>query len=229
MIDARHNYWRDHFGRQHRKKNLAGAARSMDYSNDRLQAQTYAHVLEALGSLKDRTLLDAGCGWGILSRMAHALGALTVGIDFVPETIQALRNLHPAIRWEVADLAEPRQLDLLGVFDRVAAVEILQCVDFASSLATLWNHVAPGGRLVGCVPNSECPFAPGIRERLREWVPVSPAEISSAAGSLAGCSEVIFRGLTYLEDQRFLPYLASAWGPEISGTPNRIVFALLRA
>ena len=117
----------------------------------------------------------------------------------------------------------------LGVFDRVAAVEILQCMHFQSSLAALWSRVAPGGRLVGCVPNSLCPFAPGVRQRLPEWIPISPEEISTAAHGLPGCSEVIFKGLTYLEDQHFLPYVASAWGPSISGTPNRIVFTLLRA
>ncbi|MBZ5610773.1 MAG: methyltransferase domain-containing protein [Acidobacteriia bacterium] len=226
---SQHSYWQDHFRRQHPKKNGAGIAKSMDYSNDRLQVQTYAHILEALGSLRGRTLLDAGCGWGLFSLMAYSLGASPVGVDFVPETIEALRDLHPMIRWEVSDLAGAGQLDSLGVFDRVAAVEILQCMHFQSSLAALWSRVAPGGRLVGCVPNSLCPFAPGVRQRLPEWIPISPEEISTAAHGLPGCSEVIFKGLTYLEDQHFLPYVASAWGPSISGTPNRIVFTLLRA
>jgi 2-polyprenyl-3-methyl-5-hydroxy-6-metoxy-1,4-benzoquinol methylase len=160
--------------------------------------------------------------------MAHLLGASPVGVDFVPETIHALRNLCPEIRWEIADLAEPGQLESLGVFDRVAAVEVLQHMDFRSTLATLWNLVAPGGRLVACVPNSLCPFVQGVHQRFTQWIPVAPEEITGAAAKLPACTALYMKGLTYLEDQTFLPYRASDWGREIHGAPNRIVFAMLR-
>jgi 2-polyprenyl-3-methyl-5-hydroxy-6-metoxy-1,4-benzoquinol methylase len=229
MIDTtQHDYWREHFQSQHCKRVDAGLAKSMDYSNDRLQVQTYAHVLEALGSLAGKSLLDAGCGWGLLSLMAHSLGAAPVGVDFVPQTIHALRGLHPEMRWETADLTDRAGLSHLGVFDCVAAVEILQYVDFHAALAALWDRVAPGGRLVASVPNSRCPHAPAIRQRIPEWKPIAPGEIREASRSLPGCSQLFMKGLSYLEDQRFLPYAASMWAPEISGTPNRIVFALLR-
>jgi len=159
---SQQDYWKEHYRSQHAKKTELGAFKSMDYPNDRLQAQTYAQILEGLGRLNHRTLLDAGCGWG-----------------------------------------------LLGLF--------------RSAVANLWELVAAGGRLVACVPNALCPFVQGVHLRLDRWIPVAPAEITDLARTLPGCS-----GLTYLEDQSFLPYSASPWASEIVGTPNRIVFALLR-
>jgi 2-polyprenyl-3-methyl-5-hydroxy-6-metoxy-1,4-benzoquinol methylase len=226
---SQQDYWQEHFRNQHLRKGEAGIARSMDYPNDRLQVQTYGIVLEALGSLAGKSVLDAGCGWGLVSRLAHLLGASPLGIDFVPETIRTLRGLYPEIRWEVANLSDPARLATLGTFDRVAAIEVLQHMDFESGLAALWDRVASGGRLVGCIPNSLCPFAAGVNKRLDHWVPVSPAQIIDAARTLPGCTALYFKGLTYLEDQTFLPYRSSDWAPELSGTPNRIVFAMLRA
>jgi 2-polyprenyl-3-methyl-5-hydroxy-6-metoxy-1,4-benzoquinol methylase len=228
-LDSQRAFWQEHFRNQHLRKSELGIHKSMDYPSHRLQVQTYAHVLEGLGPLQDQSLFDAGCGWGVFTRMAHLLGASPVGVDFVPETIHALRNLCPEIRWETADLAEPSQLEPLGVFDRVAAVEVLQHMDFRSTLATLWNLVAPGGRLVACVPNSLCPSVPDVQRRHSQWVPVAPREITHAASTFPGCSAWYMQGLTYLRDQTFLPYAASDWGPQIHGTPNRIVFTMVRA
>jgi 2-polyprenyl-3-methyl-5-hydroxy-6-metoxy-1,4-benzoquinol methylase len=226
---SQQDFWQEHYCNQHFKKADVGIAKSMDYPNDRLQVHTYAQILESLGQLKDKSLLDAGCGWGVLSLLASFLGASPVGVDFVPATVEALRRLHPGIRWEVANFDDPTQLAPLGLFDRVAAVEVLQYVAFGSTVAKLWDLVAPGGRLVGCVPNSLCPFVRGVRQRLNHWIPVAPDEISKAASTLPACSALYMKGLTYLEDQTFLPYATSDWSPEIHGTPNRIVFAMLRA
>jgi 2-polyprenyl-3-methyl-5-hydroxy-6-metoxy-1,4-benzoquinol methylase len=225
---SQQDYWKDHYRGLHPRKAEVGAPKSMDYPNDRLQVQTYAQVLEATGRLNGQTLLDAGCGWGVFGLLAHTLGALVVGLDFVPETILSLRQSHPMIRWEVGNFSDPNQLPTLGLFHCVAAIEVLQYAEFRSAVVNLWKLVAPGGRLVGCVPNALCPFVQGVHERLTHWVPVAPSEIQDVAATLDGLSALHLRGLTYLEDQTFVPYAVSAWGSEISGTPNRIVFAMLR-
>ena len=225
---SQQDFWQEHYRGLHPKKTELGTSKSMDYPNDRLQVQTYAQVLEALGRLNHLTLLDAGCGWGVLSLMAHYLGASVTGVDFVRETIQSLRQRHPMIRWQAANFADREERSSLGVFDRVVAVETLQYTDFRSAVVNLWQLVAPGGRFVACVPNALCPFVQGVHQRLTQWIPVAPVEISDVTRNLPGCSALHMRGLTYLQDQSFLPYAASAWGPDITGTPNRIMFAALR-
>jgi 2-polyprenyl-3-methyl-5-hydroxy-6-metoxy-1,4-benzoquinol methylase len=199
----------------------------MDYPNDWLQVQLYAHVLEALGTLAGKSLLDAGCGWGRFTLIANILGASPVGVDFVAETVKSLRVMHPAIRWEHAELTDRAQMSGMGVFDRVVALEVLQHMDFESAVRSLWDLVAPGGRLVACVPNARCPIASGVNQRMPQWIPVSPEQII-ALRAFPGCSAVFMKGLTYVEDQSMAPYAVSGWAKEISGTPNRIVFAMLR-
>ncbi len=115
-----------------------------------------------------------------------------------------------------------------GRFRSRRGLETLQYTDFRSAVANLWQLVAPGGRFVACVPNALCPFVQGVHQRLTQWIPVAPVEISDLTRNLPGCSALHMRGLTYLQDQSFLPYAASAWGPDITGTPNRIMFAALR-
>jgi len=221
-------FWQEHYRALHSRVSEVGASKSMDYPNDRLHTYTYAQMLEGLGQLNRRSLLDAGCGWGVFSMIAHHLGAYVTGLDFVAETIVSLRSLHPEVRWESGDFSDPELQARLGKFDRIAAVEVLQYSDFSRAVANLWELIAPGGRLVGCVPNSECPFSQDVQRRRTQWIPVAPDEIRHSADSLPGCAGLYMRGLTYLEDQTFLPYRASDWAAEITGTPNRIVFVLLR-
>ena len=228
QMELQREYWLAHFRSRHRQIDSEGPFKSVDFSNEQVQIQTHAHVLEALGTLHGKSLLDAGCGWGSLSLVAYFLGARPVGVDFVHDTVEALRSVHPVIRWEVADIGDPCQLGALGVFDRVVAVEVLQYLDFPSTVTSLWKSVAPGGRLVGCVPNSLCPIAGGVSHRVPNWSPVSPKEIKLVADALPGAAALQMTGLTFNEDQRFLPYSASAWSNEVTGTPNRLIFAIIR-
>ena len=151
--------WKEHYAAAHRKLDSEGYPRSMDYSNERCELQIYAHLLEAVGPLIGKTLLDAGCGWGITSLIFKACGADVTGIDIVPETITCLRQRHPDICWRVADLTDSDDVTKLPLFDIVVAAEVLQYLEFRAGTERLWNCVAPGGRLVGCIPNAECPLS----------------------------------------------------------------------
>jgi len=98
--------------------------------------------------LQDRTVLDVGCGSGILAIAALKLGASrAVGTDIDPQALQASRD--NAERNDVADanlrLCYPEQLDDAEAFPIVVA-NILAgpLVELAPMIA---DHVAPGGRL----------------------------------------------------------------------------------
>jgi hypothetical protein len=56
---------------------------------------------------------------------------------------------------------------------------------------------------------------------------VLPRQIQAAARRL-GVSTAYLRGLDFQPDQSFQPYLASDWGHEVEGTPNRIILVWIR-
>ncbi len=213
-------HWRRHYAERHARVAELGVAGSLDYSNERVRLQTYASLLEGLGELSGRRVLDAGCGWGSLSLALHGFGAEVIGVDLVAATVVELRRRYPFIDWREADLADPASIEALPAVD-----EVLQYVPFDSAAAALWRLLSAGGRLVAAVPNAECPIAQGVRRRQEgRWQPVSPGEIRAAARRL-GVREVWMRGLDFRSWQTFQPYLAGDWSQgDPAGSPNRLVF-----
>ena len=106
-----------------------------------------AQVLAEL-ALDGATVLDVGCGSGILSLVALRLGAArAIAVDVDPDAVavtreNAVRNeLHDRVTSDVTPVG-----DLPGTFPVVLAnIESAALVDLAPALVA---HVAPGGRLV---------------------------------------------------------------------------------
>jgi SAM-dependent methyltransferase len=228
-MSPKSDHWKRHYRACHSLAISEGIARSLEYSNERCQIQTYGHLIEAVGPLSGRTVLDVGCGWGTLSRIFRDCGARVTGVDIVPETIAELQRRHPEVDWRVVDAQDERQIAELGEFDAAVAVEVLQYIDFAAAVTDLWRHVSPGGRLVGCVPNAECPIALRVRERYGGlWTPPSLGEIKKLAAGLTDKADFRVKGLAFREDQSFLPYQSSDWSDGVEGLPNRLLFVIRR-
>ncbi len=222
-------YWEKHYTQRHREIDSVGLAKSLDYSNERVQFQTYSHMLEGAGVLTNKNVLDAGCGWGNFSIILYGIGAIVTGIDIISGTVEELRKHRPFITWQSVDISNEEQCATLGMYDCITATEVLQYVDFAATINLLWPHVTPSGRLVGCVPNRDCPLAQSAMQRFAHlWEPVSQDSIASLAQTLPDVQEIMMKGLYFREDQHFLPYQASDWVTQLEGTPNRIVFVILR-
>ena len=68
-----------------------------------------ARLLELLGALDGKVVLDAGCGEGLLARILAARGAHVTGIDLSPRLIELAREQDGdgAIDYRVADLSQP--------------------------------------------------------------------------------------------------------------------------
>jgi 2-polyprenyl-6-hydroxyphenyl methylase / 3-demethylubiquinone-9 3-methyltransferase len=104
--------------------------------------------LKALGDLRGRLVLDAGCGGGLVARELAAAGATVVGID------RSLGSLGVARR-AVSGAFAPVQgrLERLpfadGRFDAVVAADVLEHLpDLPAAVAGLARVLAPGGSLV---------------------------------------------------------------------------------
>jgi 2-polyprenyl-3-methyl-5-hydroxy-6-metoxy-1,4-benzoquinol methylase len=222
-------YWRTYFTHRHAEVNSIGPARSLDYPNDKIRFQIYSHMLEAAGAVAGLRVLDVGCGWGTGALILSGCDANVTAIDIVPETIASLTERYPAVDLQVVDIANEGAVEQLPRFNCIFAAEVLQHVEFDVVIKTLWEHLLPGGRLVGSIPNSECPIIRDVVGRFDGFFrPMSALSISSVARSLPDMRDFWIRGLTFQADQYFLPYWASEWGKEIAGTPNRLVFCVLR-
>ncbi|MFE9427576.1 class I SAM-dependent methyltransferase [Kitasatospora sp. NPDC006697] len=111
-------------------------------------------MLELVGEVTGRSVLDLACGTGFYSRELKRRGASDVlGVDISAEMIAAARGIEHreplGIRYEVGDVAELRPLEQR--FDLALAV---QCLNYAEDIAgmermcrNIHRSLVPGGEL----------------------------------------------------------------------------------
>ena len=125
-------------------------------------------LLDLLGDMAGRTVLDAGCGEGFLARILAARGTRVTGIDLSPRLIDLARTKSPGgeIDFRVADLSAPLP-DLVQHFDAVASYLVLNDVeDYRGFAATLASVLKPGGRLVLVLNN---PYGALVRGHVADY------------------------------------------------------------
>lgn len=108
--------------------------------------------IERRAGLKDREVLDVGCGGGLLAEGMAVRGARVLGIDMAPTALEVARlhALETGVELEyrqqtVESLAEERP----GSFDVVTCLEMLEHVpDPASVIRACATLVEPGGHVI---------------------------------------------------------------------------------
>lgn len=126
------------------------------------------HMLEVIGDVRDKQVLDAGCGTGLLARALTARGARVTAIDIAPRLVAFGRAQDPAgtIDYQVADLSQPLPA-YSARFDLVASYFVLNDVpDYRGFLASLAAMLKPGGRTVMLMNN---PYSFVVRNHLRDY------------------------------------------------------------
>jgi SAM-dependent methyltransferase len=108
-------------------------------------------LLRALGDVRGRRVLDAGCGQGYLSRLLAERGAQVVGVEpgrsLFDYAVEREAEQRQGIRYVRADLCD--RPDLGAPFDACVASMVLQAVpDWSQALRTCVEALAPGGLLV---------------------------------------------------------------------------------
>lgn len=198
----------------------------LDYSNARVQAQTLSLALEAAGVVAGESCLDVGCGRGQLTALLGASGAeAIVATDIVMPSGDETTGDGATVSRRCGDLTDGAFRGTLGVFGRIFLVELLQYVPLVQTLNAAWEILRPGGRIVGVVPNADCPIVQGtIRRFAGQYRPPTASELVRALGAHDDIGCVKVRGLRFLEDQRLVPYeVTDRWDGE-ERPPNRLLF-----
>jgi SAM-dependent methyltransferase len=220
---AREQYWRRTFAELHARPHD-----HLDYAAAEEQVFTFGACLVACSTVAGMACLDAGCGKGGFSRILAALGAGTVvGVDFIEPTIADLRRSHPDIRWESGNVCDREFLGQLGIFDRVFAIEVLQCVPAALAFETLWTAVGPNGRLIGVVPNGDNEFVQRrAHERPGLYDPLPTDALVGELRSLPALADYGLMGFSWRDDRSrvlydLLPFTST---PIWHEPPKRVLF-----
>src|SRR5512134_1750475 len=91
------------------------------------------------------TILDVGCGDGVLTMEIQRLGATVIGVDGAPAMVEAARTLGIDAR-----LMDGQALDLPERFDAVFSNAALHWMpDAAAVVQGVHRHLKPGGRFGG--------------------------------------------------------------------------------
>lgn len=160
-----------------------------------------------IGEVKGKTVLDIGCGGGIVCEPLARMGAKVTGIDAGAENIEAAKAHAKQSDLDITYKATTAE-DFKGQFDVVLALEIIEHVDdpefFIQSLLKLCK---PKGRIIISTINRNAKsfaLAKIAAEYILRWVPAGthdfkkfrkPSEIAAWFGDDAKITDM--RGLVY--------------------------------
>jgi SAM-dependent methyltransferase len=125
-------------------------------------------LIDLLGDIAGRDVLDAACGEGFLARLLASRGARVTGIDLSPRLIAMARAKDPegTIDYRVADLTVPMP-ELAERFDRIGShLALNDIADHRSFAANMAAFVKPGGRVV---LGLNSPYSFVVRERVTDY------------------------------------------------------------
>ncbi len=178
--------------------------------------------------LLGKSVLDIGCGAGLLCEPLARLGGTVTGVDAAAENVAVAGSHAEAVGLDIRYMAgEVSALDI-GQFDLVTCVEVIEHVaDKQAFLADIAARLAPGGLMILSTPNRTAAsrlLLVGAAEAVgyvpkgtHDWDEfVTPPELEALL-SKEGLSVTERRGIAYrpgkglhLSDDEALNYILSA-------------------
>lgn len=191
----------------------------------------FERMMDSLGELQDRRVLEYGCGTGWITTQLASRGASVSAFDISPEAVAqtsaALQSAGLASRCSVAVMGGEQLQYPDGFFDLAVGFAILHHLELTSALRELHRVLKPGGRAVFAEPLKSNPAI-----RLFRWLtpqfrtpeerPVDLREFRHRASA--------FRSFRH-RDQLLLAAvpLALAFVPGLQATAQTAQRALMRA
>lgn len=110
--------------------------------------------VESLRPLAGKSVLDVGCGAGLLCEPLARLGGEVTGVDAAAENIAAAAQHSQRSGLDIRYMAGELASQNIGQFDLVTCLEVIEHVaDKRAFLAELASHLAPGGLMILSTPN----------------------------------------------------------------------------
>lgn len=118
-----------------------------------------------IGDIKDKFLLDAGCGTGWFSREAKERGASVVSLDLGIDLLNQVRQKCETINVVGDTLQLPFSK---GTFDIVISTEVIEhTIDPKKAINEIYRVLKPGGTVVLTTPNKLWYFSVWMANLLR--------------------------------------------------------------
>jgi SAM-dependent methyltransferase len=154
---------------------------------DRLLEPFVPLLLEEIGPIAGRRILDVGCGAGALTLAAAGQGATGLGIDISAPLIEAARaragRLGQATAGFVRDDAQTHRFDPPGFDALISRFGVMFFADPVAAFRNLRSAVLPGGRLACLAWRSaaENDFMTAAERSAAELVPL-PGRVEDGPG-----------------------------------------------
>lgn len=109
-------------------------------------------IYDLIKRINPKTVLDVGCGGGVISQTLSEGGFAVYGIDLSPNLLKQINDKHSSITLSGADGTSLPFKD--SVFDCIVCSEVLEHIpDFLEAMDELHRVLSPSGQLVVTTPN----------------------------------------------------------------------------
>jgi ubiquinone/menaquinone biosynthesis C-methylase UbiE len=108
-------------------------------------------MLDVVGDVEDRDVIDLGCGEGRFCRMLAAKGARTLGVDLQPSFVDYARSKAGSTeQYRIGDIQSLSAVSG-GLFDlAVSYISLVDVPDQQGVIGEAFRVLSPGGRFVVC-------------------------------------------------------------------------------
>ena len=107
-------------------------------------------MLDSLGDVSGRTVIDIGCGEGRFSRLLSQLGATVTGIDLTESLIERARSLSVDETYLIGNAEDLRGIENDAFDLAVSYIVLVDLLDYRSAINAAFRVLCPGGRFVVC-------------------------------------------------------------------------------
>lgn len=116
--------------------------------DDFINRQFTSVLWECLGDVRNKEVLDLGCGAGWLSQQLHEAGAQVHGVDGSAELIRTAQASYPGIEFAVCDLSQGLPTTSRTFHCIVANMVLMDIPDLRVLMQTVRKSLKPCGKLI---------------------------------------------------------------------------------